>query len=226
MVPRGLPALGIGQQRGSLRRPGAQDRMGDPRKSPRGARHDPSHRAPVLYATDCRTSGDLGVTAGAPQWEPNEAPSHYLCAGTLEEGFRAATERWAQRVSRAGADVVHRTWVSGHDPVMWDGELPAALTYAFWAPDRRARLRRRLTAERRGKGPQSDRRPSRRKLAYRSPRVALPPRRWTRSPPTPPSPTSSSRRLPPRPQPPRSIRELVPSVHVTPPARRQGVASL
>ena len=194
--------------------------------------HDPSHRAPVLYATDCRTSGDLiepliisgqipavisigfpfgpnldgdrraqeylpglhpdrfeahrrffvdelaawaedelgatadrsaravfgvsngaafaaamgvrhpehfgsviafslGVTAGAPQWQPGEAPSHYLCAGTLEEGFRAATERWAQRVSRAGAALVHRTWVSGHDPVMWDGELPAALTYAF-----------------------------------------------------------------------------------------------
>ena len=73
----------------------------------------------------------LGITGAAPAWAPGEAPHHYLCAGSLEEGFERGTRRWAEVVQAAGATVVHRTWVSGHDPVMWDGELPDALEWAY-----------------------------------------------------------------------------------------------
>ncbi|MDQ4070284.1 MAG: alpha/beta hydrolase-fold protein [Actinomycetota bacterium] len=73
----------------------------------------------------------LGIAPGAPAWPQRGAPRHYLCAGTLEEGFLLGTQRWAERVHRAGAEVVLRTWVSGHDMVMWDGELPLALEWAF-----------------------------------------------------------------------------------------------
>lgn len=73
----------------------------------------------------------LGITGAAPAWGPGEAPHHYLCAGSLEEGFERGTRRWAEVVRAAGAKIVHRTWVSGHDPVMWDGELPKALEWAY-----------------------------------------------------------------------------------------------
>ena len=73
----------------------------------------------------------LGITGAAPAWTPGQAPHHYLCAGSLEEGFERATRRWAEVVRAAGAKVVYRTWVSGHDPVLWDGELPKALEWAY-----------------------------------------------------------------------------------------------
>jgi len=76
----------------------------------------------------------LAITPGAPTWRPGEAPRHYLCAGTLEEGFLRGTQRWAERVEHAGADVVLQTWVSGHDMAMWDGELPTALEWTFAEP--------------------------------------------------------------------------------------------
>lgn len=78
----------------------------------------------------------LAITPGAPAWPPGQAPRHYLCAGTLEEGFLRGTQRWAERVERAGAEVVLRRWVSGHDMVMWDGELPLALEWSFGEPER------------------------------------------------------------------------------------------
>ena len=73
----------------------------------------------------------LGITGAAPAWAPGEAPRHYLCAGSLEEGFERGTRRWAEVVRAGGAEVLHRTWVSGHDPAMWDGELPKALEWAY-----------------------------------------------------------------------------------------------
>ena len=73
----------------------------------------------------------LGITGAAPAWAPGEAPRHYLCAGSLEEGFERATRGWAEVVRAAGAEVLHRTRASGHDPVMWDGELPKALEWAY-----------------------------------------------------------------------------------------------
>ncbi|MHB1534323.1 MAG: enterochelin esterase domain-containing protein, partial [Acidimicrobiales bacterium] len=59
------------------------------------------------------------------------APRHYLCAGTLEEALRRQSALWAERAGAAGAEIVQRSWVSGHDMVMWEAELPAALTWAF-----------------------------------------------------------------------------------------------
>ena len=73
----------------------------------------------------------MGMTPAAPAWSPGQAPRHYLCAGTLEEGFFRGTQQWAERAAASGSDVVHRTWVSGHDMVMWEGELPAALEWVF-----------------------------------------------------------------------------------------------
>ncbi len=86
-------------------------------------------RHPELFGAVMAFS--LGITGAAPAWGPGVAPRHYLCAGSLEEGFERSTRRWAEVVRAAGAEVLHRTWVSGHDPVMWDGELPKALERAY-----------------------------------------------------------------------------------------------
>lgn len=88
-----------------------------------GARH-PEHFGTVIAFS-------LGMPPATPAWPSGQAPRHYLCAGSLEEGFFRGTQQWAERAADAGSDVVHRTWVSGHDMVMWDGELPAAIESAF-----------------------------------------------------------------------------------------------
>jgi enterochelin esterase-like enzyme len=88
-----------------------------------GVRH-PEHFGSVIAFS-------LGITPRRPQWPPGQAPRHYLCAGTLEEGFSRGTQQWAQVASVAGSEVVHRSWVSGHDMVMWDGELPRAVEWLF-----------------------------------------------------------------------------------------------
>lgn len=88
-----------------------------------GVRH-PEHFGTIIAFS-------LAITGAAPTWEPDEAPRHYLCAGSLEEGFERGTRQWAEIVRAAGAEVVHRSWVSGHDPLMWDGELPRALEWTY-----------------------------------------------------------------------------------------------
>lgn len=72
----------------------------------------------------------LGILPAKPCWFSG-APRHYLCAGTLEEGFCRSTRLWAERARAAGADVLHREHVSGHDPALWETELPYALRWAF-----------------------------------------------------------------------------------------------
>jgi enterochelin esterase-like enzyme len=67
---------------------------------------------------------------GAPQWTVDDAPHHYLLAGTLEP-FQRTTARWAARLSRLGVEYVHRERVSGHDMVMWEEEFPDAVAWAF-----------------------------------------------------------------------------------------------
>ena len=52
---------------------------------------------------------------------------HYLAAGTLEEGFRRSTTRWAEALRKAGLECEYREWVGGHDPFWWAHQLPAAL---------------------------------------------------------------------------------------------------
>ena len=88
-----------------------------------GVRH-PEHFGTVIAFS-------LAIIPGPPAWHPCEAPRHYLCAGTLEEGFYRGTQQWAERALASGSDVVQRTLVSGHDMIMWEGELPAALEWAF-----------------------------------------------------------------------------------------------
>jgi enterochelin esterase-like enzyme len=92
-----------------------------------GVRH-PEHFGTVIAFS-------MGMTPATPAWSPGQAPRHYLCAGTLEEGFFRGIQQWAERAVASGSDVVHRTWVSGHDMVMWEGELPAALEWAFTGLD-------------------------------------------------------------------------------------------
>ncbi len=88
-----------------------------------GVRH-PEHFGTVIAFS-------LGMALATPAWSPDQAPRHYLCAGTLEEGFFRGTQHWAERAAASGSDVVYRTCVSGHDMLMWEGELPAALERAF-----------------------------------------------------------------------------------------------
>lgn len=64
-------------------------------------------------------------------WPQGAGPRHYLCAGTLEAQVARQTRSWAGMAEAAGTEVVRTEWVSGHDMVMWEGELPGALTWAF-----------------------------------------------------------------------------------------------
>jgi len=54
---------------------------------------------------------------------------HYLAAGTLEAGFRSATQQWAERLRRAGLPCRYQEWTGGHDAFWWDQQLPAALAW-------------------------------------------------------------------------------------------------
>ncbi|MGH8906283.1 MAG: hypothetical protein ACRD0K_07175 [Egibacteraceae bacterium] len=66
-----------------------------------------------------------------PTWPQGQAPRHYLAAGTLESGFRQGTARWASTLQRLDVEHVHRERVCGHDPVLEEEELLAALAWAF-----------------------------------------------------------------------------------------------
>jgi enterochelin esterase-like enzyme len=59
---------------------------------------------------------------------------HYLAAGTLEAGFRAATRQWAERLQRAGLPCRYQEWIGGHDGFWWDQQLPAALAWLLTRP--------------------------------------------------------------------------------------------
>jgi enterochelin esterase-like enzyme len=57
--------------------------------------------------------------------------AHYLLAGTLEPGFSETTRRLAERLRSRGVTVELRERVCGHDSLMWEEELPAAISWAF-----------------------------------------------------------------------------------------------
>jgi len=59
---------------------------------------------------------------------------HYLAVGTLEPGFRRATQQWAQRLRRAGLDCRHQEWVGGHEQLWWSQQFPAALGWLLARP--------------------------------------------------------------------------------------------
>ena len=61
-------------------------------------------------------------------------PRHCLLAGTLEPGFHRATRAWARLLRERGVEVDERERVCGHDPLMWQEELPGAIAWAFPTP--------------------------------------------------------------------------------------------
>jgi enterochelin esterase-like enzyme len=66
-----------------------------------------------------------------PPVMPGRLPRAYLVAGTLEPFFLANATRWAAALRDAGADVVMRERVAGHDAAMWRAELLLMVAWAF-----------------------------------------------------------------------------------------------
>ena len=62
---------------------------------------------------------------------PRPLPRTYLVAGTLEPFFLENAARWAAALRDAGADVVMRERVAGHDAAMWREEFPLMVAWAF-----------------------------------------------------------------------------------------------
>jgi enterochelin esterase-like enzyme len=90
-----------------------------------GIRHPARYGAVIAFSL-----GEGPQGWGTPEWRADDAPRHYLVAGTLEP-FRGTTARWAARLSRLGVEHVHRERVCGHDPVMWEEEFPGAVAWAI-----------------------------------------------------------------------------------------------
>lgn len=76
-------------------------------------------------------SGSPGAGYRPPQVIPTPLPRTYLVAGTLEPFFLDNAVRWADALRGAGADVVMCERVAGHDEVMWRGEFPLMVAWAF-----------------------------------------------------------------------------------------------
>jgi hypothetical protein len=55
----------------------------------------------------------------------------YLVAGTLEPFFLKNAARWAAALRDAGADVVMSERVGPHGEVLWRGEFPLMVAWAF-----------------------------------------------------------------------------------------------
>ena len=66
-----------------------------------------------------------------PDEMPHPLPRTYLVAGTLEPFFFDNAARWAVALREAGADVVMRERVAGHDATMWREEFPLMVAWAF-----------------------------------------------------------------------------------------------
>ena len=86
-------------------------------------------RHPDLYGTIL--SGSPGAGYQPPDVLPNPLPRTYLVAGTLEPFFLDNAARWAVALRDAGADVVMRERVAGHDDAMWREEFPVMVAWAF-----------------------------------------------------------------------------------------------
>jgi enterochelin esterase-like enzyme len=66
-----------------------------------------------------------------PDVMPTPLPRTYLVAGTLEPFFLDNAARWRDALRAAGADVVMRERVAGHDDAMWREEFPLMVAWAF-----------------------------------------------------------------------------------------------
>jgi enterochelin esterase-like enzyme len=95
-----------------------------------------SNGAVLASAMGCRHPDRFGAaiafSLGIEPPPPREvAARHYLLAGTLEPGFHRATRARAAKLRDRGVEVEERERVCGHDPLMWEEELPAAVRWAF-----------------------------------------------------------------------------------------------
>jgi enterochelin esterase-like enzyme len=95
-----------------------------------------SNGAVLASALGCRHPDRFGAviafSLGIEPPRPRDAAArHLLLAGTLEPGFHRATRAWAARLRGRGVEVEERERVCGHDPLMWEEELPGAVRWAF-----------------------------------------------------------------------------------------------
>ena len=67
---------------------------------------------------------------GTPEWRGDEAPRHYLMAGTLEP-FLSLTARWVTWLDMLSVEYVFHERICGHDLVMWEAEFLQAVDWAF-----------------------------------------------------------------------------------------------
>jgi enterochelin esterase-like enzyme len=86
-------------------------------------------RHPDLYGVIF--SGSPGGGYQPPEVMPSRLPRTYLVAGTLEPFFLENAARWAAALRDAGADIVMRERVAGHDDAMWRAEFPLMVAWAF-----------------------------------------------------------------------------------------------
>lgn len=76
-------------------------------------------------------SASPGAGYKPPEVMAGSIPRTYLVAGTQEPFFLENATRWADALREAGADVVMTERDAGHDDVMWRGEFPKMVTWAF-----------------------------------------------------------------------------------------------
>lgn len=86
-------------------------------------------RHPDLYGAIF--AGSPGAGYRPPDVMPSPLPRTYLVAGTLEPFFLENAARWAAALCDAGADVVMRERVAGHDDAMWRSEFPLMVAWVF-----------------------------------------------------------------------------------------------
>ncbi len=86
-------------------------------------------RHPGVYGAMFSASPGAGYQP--PDRLPGPLPRAYLVAGSLEPFFLENATRWAAALHEAGADVVMRERVAGHDAAMWRDELPLMIAWAF-----------------------------------------------------------------------------------------------
>jgi enterochelin esterase-like enzyme len=87
------------------------------------------HRHPDRYGAIFSASPGAGYRP--PAVMPSPLPRTYLVAGTLEPFFLENAARWAAALRDAGADIIMRERVAGHDAAMWREEFPLMVAWAF-----------------------------------------------------------------------------------------------
>lgn len=86
-------------------------------------------RHPDLYGAIFSASPGAGYRP--PDVIPSPLPRTYLVAGSEEPFFLENAARWAVALRDAGADVMMKERVAGHDDAMWREEFPLMVKWAF-----------------------------------------------------------------------------------------------